>query len=350
MGLLWVDYGEEFQNLVDRSWEIQTGDEKAYFDRLPDRVKKIIYRDTRYNVDFLYTAYELGEDGVMENYARWLYRLMEGVVSKKWANYPMEHYVIRHFEYMKKAVSEAAGKDKKAELTRLLTLAQEAVKDEASSEEAPDRPSIYEPEVEAYLQALLDHDMRRCLFLVDRFMERKIPVDSIYVDILAEAMRRVGELWHHGKISVAEEHYCTSVTQVAMSRMYPAIFAVPRKKKSILCACPARELHDMGIRMVADVFENEGWDTCYLGEAVPPDSILKSIREEKPDVIALAVTMLQYLMDCEKLILDIRKEFPGAKIAVGGRAFASTGHILEKWPVDYYGENAIDLIRKVNGK
>lgn len=140
MGLLWVDYGEEFQNLVDRSWEIQTGDEKAYFDRLPDRVKKIIYRDTRYNVDFLYTAYELGEDRVMENYARWLYRLMEGVVSKKWANYPMEHYVIRHFEYMKKAVSEAAGKDKKAELTRLLTLAQEAVKDEASSEEAPDRP------------------------------------------------------------------------------------------------------------------------------------------------------------------------------------------------------------------
>ncbi|MGN0954159.1 cobalamin B12-binding domain-containing protein [Dialister sp.] len=347
MGLLWVDYGEEFQNLVDTSWQLQSSAEKDYFDRLPDRVKKIIYRDTRYNVDFLYTAYVLKEDRVMTDYARWLYRLMEGVVPKTLVNHKMEQYVIGHFAFMKKAALLTAGEDKKEELLRLLTLAQESVKQEAASRETEEKTSDYEGNIHSYLESLLDHDMRRCLFLVDQFMRENIPVDRIYVDILGESMRRVGELWHHGKISVAAEHYCTSVTQTAMSRMYPAIFSVPRKKKSILCACPGRELHDMGLRIVADVFENHGWDSCYLGEAVPPEYILQSIRETKPDLVALAVTMPQYLMDCRQLAEDIRKEFPHILIAVGGRAFTHTEAIWKKWPVNFYGSDALDLLQQV---
>ena len=70
-------------------------------------------------------------------------------------------------------------------------------------------------------------------------------------------MRRIGELWHKGKITVDIEHYCTSVTQTAMAQLYPLIFEAKRKNKSILCACPGTELHEMGARMVADIFEED---------------------------------------------------------------------------------------------
>lgn len=36
------------------------------------RVHKIVYRDTRYNIDFLYTAFVLDEEKIMGDYARML--------------------------------------------------------------------------------------------------------------------------------------------------------------------------------------------------------------------------------------------------------------------------------------
>ena len=55
------------------------------------------------------------------------------------------------------------------------------------------------------------------------------------------------------KITVDAEHYCTSVTQMAMSQMYPVLmypvlFANERKNKTLLCACPGTELYEMGAR------------------------------------------------------------------------------------------------------
>ncbi len=52
-------------------------------------------------------------------------------------------------------------------------------------------------------------------------MERGIPLSDVYVEILAESMRRNGELWHTAQLTVDTEHYCTSVTQMAMAQLYP---------------------------------------------------------------------------------------------------------------------------------
>ena len=71
-------------------------------------------------------------------------------------------------------------------------------------------------------------------------------------------MRRVGELWRTAQITVDAEHYCTSVTQMAITQMYPLLFSSERRNRTLLCACPGTELHETGAGMVADVFENDG--------------------------------------------------------------------------------------------
>ena len=42
--------------------------------------------------------------------------------------------------------------------------------------------------------------------------DQGIDLDDIYVEILSESMKRVGELWHTAEITVDTEHYCTSVS------------------------------------------------------------------------------------------------------------------------------------------
>lgn len=350
MSLLWMDYEAEFQNLVEAAFHHEEGKNQAYFSALTERVRKIIHRDTKYNVDFLYTSYMLDDDKVMRDYAAWLYELMDSVLKGR-TRQETAVYVKNHLDCIREVIPRTIGEEKQERLIQLLSIAKDAVDQAAQQEtEKMQKVSRYESEVEQYLESLLRKNTRKTLYLIQKFIESGIPTIDIYTEILAETMHRIGELWHTAKITVDTEHYCTSVTQVAMAQMYPALFSTKRKDRKLLCACPGTELHEMGARMVADLFEYDGWDTVYLGAAVPQDAMLESIRSEQPDLIALSVTMPQHLLACQELIGVIRSEFPDVKIAVGGNAFRSTHGIWKKWPVDIYTEDGRELLKRANSE
>ena len=349
MSLLWMDYEKEFQDLVEAAYQWEYHAKKEYFSKLPQRVQRIIYRDTRYNVDFLYTAYVMKDAKIMEKYAAWLFVLMDGIL-KQFTHEQTAKYVIEHFEAIKQGIRLVVSEDKRAALTELVTKAQKAVEDAlaAGGPQPEAATSPFEAEIKQYMDSLFEKNNKKTMFLVKEFLRKGISVDNIYVGILAESMRRVGELWHNAKITVDMEHYCTSATQLAMTQLYPEVFAAEPLDKTLLCACPGTELHEMGARIVADVFENNGWNSIYLGAAVPEDYMLNAVRENRPDLVALSVTMPQHLIDCERLVKAIKKEFPKQKIAVGGRAFMSTDEIWKQWPADFYAENALDLLKKAS--
>ena len=348
MSLLWMEYEKEFQDLTDSAFLHEQKENADYFAGLNKRVHKIIYRDTRYNVDFLYTSYVLGEDKIIEDYAAWLYQLLASIFKNRTSS-ETKDYVIAHFDKIKKGILDTIEQEKQVELLRLLELAVESVKKETLSKgeeelEKTAGASHYEDEIHQYLDSLFQKNTRNSLYLIQQFINQGIPLNDIYVEILSESMRRIGEMWHTARITVDTEHYCTSVTQMAMTQMYPMLFSRKRKNKTILCACPGMELHEMGARMVADLFENEGWDSIYLGAAVPEDALLDAIRTNAPDLVALSVTMPQYLITCKEVVDVIRAEFPDLRIAVGGKAFNSTHQIWKKWPVDIYTNDARELL------
>lgn len=141
------------------------------------------------------------------------------------------------------------------------------------------KESHYEKEIEEYMGYLFKKDTRSAVGLIRKFSDQGMELDDIYVEILSESMKRVGELWHTAEITVDTEHYCTSVTQMAMAQMYDKLFDGERKNRTILSVCPGMELHEMGARIVADLFEDHGWDSIFLGAAVPVDIYSKDARE-----------------------------------------------------------------------
>jgi len=56
------------------------------------------------------------------------------------------------------------------------------------------------------------------------------------------------------EVSVAQEHYCTAATQLIMSQLYPHIFAGEKTERTLIATCVAGDLHEIGIRMVSDLF------------------------------------------------------------------------------------------------
>ena len=348
MSLLWMDYDSEFHDLIDRTIQLESAGCPQYFATLDGTRKKYYYRDTRYNVDFLYTSYQLNDDKIMEDYAVWLFQLMHSILKHRTPEETVD-YVNRHFDYICAAIRETIPAEKQTRLLGLMEAAKKAVLD-GSAKALPHTPapSRYEAEIQQYLDTLFKKDTRNALYLIHQFTERGISINDLYVEILAESMRRIGELWHTSQITVDTEHYCTSVTQMAMAQFYPALFETKRRNRTIICACPGTELHEMGSRMLSDLFENDGWDSVYLCAAVPEESMLDSIRENHPDLVALSVTMPQHLLTCRDLVLAIKKEFPDLTIAVGGKSFESTHHIWAQWPVDLYTQDARELLRCAN--
>ncbi len=148
------------------------------------------------------------------------------------------------------------------------------------------------------------------------------PAD-LYRHVLEPAQHEIGRLWQLGRISVAQEHFCTAATQLVMAMLYPRIFASPRSGRTVLVTSVGGELHEIGARMVADYFAMAGWETHYLGADTPATAVAEAVRAGRPDAVALSCTMLHNVREVVRIV-DAIREVPGAPVVlVGGRAFLS---------------------------
>lgn len=212
MSLLWMEYEAEFEHLVDAAFEKECSENPEYFNRLSPRVRKIIYRDTRYNVDYLYTAYVLNEKKIINSYGVWLYQLMAGILSELTPE-EVKDYVIRHLEAIRQSIPQVVSQEKIQALQYLLEEAQKSIREYQVNDKRIDKKaSGYENEIAEYMNLLKKRNTKDAIQLIMKFINQGISLDDIYVEILSESMRRVGELWHNAEITVDTEHYCTSVT------------------------------------------------------------------------------------------------------------------------------------------
>lgn len=171
-------------------------------------------------------------------------------------------------------------------------------------------------------------------------------IKEIYLNVFQPVMYEIGRLWQTGKISVGQEHYCTNATQVTMSMLYPQMFKGVSGGKRMLAACVQGELHELGLRMVTDFFEMEGWNTDYLGANTPIDSIIREVEEKSADVLAIGVTMYFHLEKAQKMIEAVRRATGAGnvKILLGGYTMKIDKTLCQTLGADGSAENARDAI------
>ncbi len=201
-----------------------------------------------------------------------------------------------------------------------------------------------------YLQALLHGDRRAASQMVLAAVQQGTPVKDIYLHVFQPSQHEIGRLWQTNQISVAQEHYCTAATQLVMSQLYPYVFAGEKIGRRLIACCVGGELHEIGIRMVADFFEMEGWDTYYLGANTPTDSILRSIAERQVDILAISATMTFHIGKVTELIERVQSSQVGKaiKILVGGYPFNISRGLWQQAGADGYAVDAAGAIFEAN--
>lgn len=199
-----------------------------------------------------------------------------------------------------------------------------------------------------FLDMLLNENINEATDLILENFKNGLTMQSIYKDIFQVCLYEIGRLWEINEISISREHYLTAAMQLVMSHLYTYIFKGYRNGKSIVSACIGNELHEIGIRMVADFFEIEGWETHYLGANVPNESIIQEIKDNEADILALSTTMECNIINVEKLIKQIREEedLKHIKILVGGRPFILNNELWKSVGADGYAEDGETAIEK----
>jgi methanogenic corrinoid protein MtbC1 len=302
-------------------------------------LKQKTKEDTYYNIYHLSEAIRYESKDLFGNYIIWLKTLL------KYYGVPKDE-LIEHFCIFKDAINNFFDIDSFIIISDYLDIALEALeKSETAEESFLGVSNKYSELARTYLNAILQTEKNRAINIILNAVKDGVSIQDIYLNIFQPVQYEVGLLWQTKKISVGQEHYATAVTQLAMSQLYPYIFTKEKKFYRFVACGVSEELHELGIRMVADIFELNGWDTYFLGANTPAESIIRLIEEKEIQVLAVSATILYHLRKVDEFIATIRNySSNNPKIIVGGHAFRYDNLLWKKVGADAFANDPISAL------
>jgi methanogenic corrinoid protein MtbC1 len=194
----------------------------------------------------------------------------------------------------------------------------------------------WEQTIERFLELLVSHDSVGASALVLDAVSDGLPIPDALIKIIQPTMYRIGNLWSCGSLDVQQEYYATAVIESILTYLEPRIFQGHQGRIPMIAAAVEGELHSIGVRMVADFFEIDGWDTCYLGANVCGSTIVSESIRRKAKLIALSANGRVVVPQVMKTIAAIQESnaLKETLVLVGGGVF-------NVWPnaLDHSGAN-----------
>ncbi|WP_462316975.1 cobalamin B12-binding domain-containing protein [Marinilabilia sp.] len=176
-----------------------------------------------------------------------------------------------------------------------------------------------ESDKQLLLRALLNGSRENASQVTKHFMNQGNTIIDLYEYLIKETMYEIGYLWETGKISVATEHLASAIVENLMNEIYHLV-TTPEKKEDLAVICSIEnEQHQIGSKMVSDVYEMNNWNTRYLGANTPQKDLIHFAKSVNPKMLALSMSLFFHLPELENTLQTLKKELPGLLIIIGGQ-------------------------------
>jgi MerR family transcriptional regulator, light-induced transcriptional regulator len=158
-------------------------------------------------------------------------------------------------------------------------------------------------------------------------------------------LRRVGDEWHIGRLTPAQEHLASSVVHdIFVERM--RAFSPRTDSPRVLIATPAGERHAIGAALVGAAAAVEGWSVIYLGADLPAAEIANAAIARRVSVVALSLVYVENRERVLDELHELRSRLPSdIALVVGGsgalrlsRELAGSGVRVTEKIADLYDE------------
>lgn len=171
-------------------------------------------------------------------------------------------------------------------------------------------------------------------------------VETVCLNLFQPLLRRVGQGWQQGALSVQMEHFATNMIR---ERLFSLLHAAPPPYHDarLVAACAPTEQHEIGLLMTALFLRRTGWPVVYLGRIVPVAGIIDTVREVRPAALLISATTLMSAPG----VLDVADALASAdlppahrpRLMYGGRIFNVLPQLHPRVPGIFAGNTAAEV-------
>ncbi len=196
-----------------------------------------------------------------------------------------------------------------------------------------------------YQAALIKGDSAQAGALIQKALIN-FGVTRLYLELIAPVQAEMGRLWCAGKVQIAQEHLATQIVINHLSKLRQVMRPKTQLNRRALLTSLSGDLHTIGIRMVADFLQFDGWEVDFLGADTPASALIGFIQERRVDLVGLSCTLDSNLDTLLGAVRELRNSFPEIHIMVGGQACRNRADELEGIEASLVTGHALDAVEE----
>ncbi len=203
--------------------------------------------------------------------------------------------------------------------TEGLTISQAValLESESVSPAVSDQPRSFDALQADLLQSLLHFEA----VAADKILSEAFalhPLDAVCISLMQPVLVTVGEMWHNGSATVAQEHFTSQFLRRKLLALLN-IYDVPAGRATVLAACAQGERHDLGLLLLSLFLVRRNYKVVYLGSDVPPDALLQTLDQVHPEIVCISATTgpsAEYAVEAGRRVMQ---HSPDALVFIGGQ-------------------------------
>jgi len=215
---------------------------------------------------------------------------------------------------------------------------------EAATPVVSDQPRSFEAINDDLLQALLHFDAPAADALLSEAFAL-YSLDSVCLNIMQSVLIEVGERWHNGTASVAQEHFTSQFLRRKLLALLN-IYDVPEGRATVVAACAAGEQHDLGLLLLALFLVRRNYRVVFLGADVPVEALAQAVGQVHPEIVCISATSETTAEHAKRMAQHLLAHHPETLVFIGGQAVPLVEERLSG--VHYLEGNGVAAVEQIS--
>jgi methanogenic corrinoid protein MtbC1 len=183
-----------------------------------------------------------------------------------------------------------------------------------------DPAALAESTLQTYAAALERGDAEQAEGAIAKAIEEGVPATMMHGEVIAPALRRIGELWEARRISAENRALAIGITRRVLATLYRYMLGgAQATRERVLVAGVEGDEHSLELQMMHDQLAAAGFRTI-LDPKLPPGDLRAAVESHRPDVVLLGSAVAASVEELEYAVRDTRESHREIPIVLGGLA------------------------------
>lgn len=145
-------------------------------------------------------------------------------------------------------------------------------------------------------------------------LNAKLSPIQIFELVFEPLLIRLGREWAEGKISIAQEHYCSQYIRMKLGAFLTLEIPASLSSRVVLAGLTG-EVHEGGLLLLACHLKFRGYPVLYFGVDLPVQTLAQSLEEARAHAMGVSYVSVERL----RQDLPLLKKLP-VPVVIGGQA------------------------------